>query len=267
MHLDLIAGLPNENLSSFSASFDEVMYLRPHVLQLGFLKLLKGSKIRQRANDYQYKFISEPPYEILENSDLTYDEIVLLKSVEDVLEKYYNSGAFIKTLEFVLSSLYSSCFDFFRDLAVYFNKYGLNRRSHSQKALYDILYEFYRANKERMRHSGGSSLDVENRLFREYLKFDFVNNQPGSFLPYWSNHTSDKGFREACFEFLKNRESIGKYLPYHIDESAKKLIKKVDFAIFNFGKNVDCFQVFLFDRISKKAYEVTQDWNGSVHSN
>ena len=102
MHMDLIAGLPYEDINSFKKSFDDVFSLRPDVLQLGFLKLLRGTKIRKEESLFNYRYTDNPPYEILENDFMTFDDILLLKGIEDVFEKYYNSGVFKRGIEYLL---------------------------------------------------------------------------------------------------------------------------------------------------------------------
>ncbi|MGE4284308.1 MAG: B12-binding domain-containing radical SAM protein [Clostridia bacterium] len=254
LHLDLIAGLPEEDYRSFSQSFDDVYGLMPHVLQLGFLKLLKGAKIRERAAEYGYKFTGLPPYEILESKWLEYGEILKFKGLEDVLEKYHNSGAFEKSLRYILDKYYKSSFGFFEDLAKYFQEKGLDRLSHSRKALYDILYEFYQ---QEIREN----LDC----FIQYLKFDLIFHQKGVQLPYWADKNEKSGFKEKCFEFLKSEEHIKKYLPQYIGMPAKKVIKEVAFEPFVIDvlaeeKDIEKVNsvVILFDYSNLKAYPLRQ---------
>ena len=98
LHLDLIAGLPEEDYNSFKNSFNQVYLLNPDQLQLGFLKMLKGSKIRTEAELYGYKYKGFPPYEVLNNSRISFDEINVLKGIEDLLDRYFNSGKFKNSL-------------------------------------------------------------------------------------------------------------------------------------------------------------------------
>ncbi|MDP4095103.1 MAG: radical SAM protein, partial [Bacillota bacterium] len=128
IHLDLIAGLPREDYESFKKSFDEVYRLSPNNLQLGFLKMLKGSRIRKEASEYGYKFREYPPYEVLENKYLSFDSVCELKSIEEVVERYYNKGRFIKTLLYITSGFFSSAFEFYRSFAQYNIKNGYLER-------------------------------------------------------------------------------------------------------------------------------------------
>lgn len=140
-HLDLIAGLPGEDLASFRQSFNEVFALKPDQLQLGFLKVLKGSRMYQEAAAYGIVFHGEPPYEVLRTNWLSYGELLLLKGVEAMTELYYNSHQFDQTLKMVLKR-YESPFDFFHELAVYYEDNGYEVVSHSRMARYEILRTF-----------------------------------------------------------------------------------------------------------------------------
>lgn len=142
-HLDLIAGLPGEDLKSFQHSFDDVFSMRPEQLQLGFLKVLKGTKMHEKALEYGIVYHEEPPYEVLRTKWLSYEDILLLKGVEEMTEVYYNSRQFSRTLSELLKR-YESPFDFFHELAVYYEGKGYGAVSHSRMARYEILREFLR---------------------------------------------------------------------------------------------------------------------------
>ncbi len=142
-HMDLIAGLPGENLKSFQHSFDDVFSMEPEQLQLGFLKVLKGTKMHAKALEYGIVYHEEPPYEVLRTNWLSYEDILLLKGVEEMVEVYYNSRQFARTLSELLKR-YESPFDFFHELAVYYEGKGYGAVSHSRMARYEILREFLR---------------------------------------------------------------------------------------------------------------------------
>ena len=131
----------SEDLESFRRSFDDVFALRPHNLQLGFLKVLKGSPTQQKAAEYGLVFHEQPPYEVLRTNWLAYGDILLLKGVEEMVEVYFNSRQFEKTLERLLCR-YKSPFDFFHELAVYYESRGYDKIHHSRIARYEILREF-----------------------------------------------------------------------------------------------------------------------------
>ena len=140
-HLDLIAGLPNENYESFAKSFDDVFALRPEQLQLGFLKVLKGSYMYENRKAYGLKYRSEPPYEVLSTNWISYDEMIRLKGIEQIVELYYNSHQYDKTLEAVLEGE-TSAFGFFESLADDYRAKGYHLVNHSRKEKYYILKDF-----------------------------------------------------------------------------------------------------------------------------
>ena len=166
-HLDLSAGLPGEDLESFRRSFDDVFALRPHNLQLGFLKVLKGSPMQQKAAEYGLVFHEQPPYEVLRTNWLAYGDILLLKGVEEMVEVYFNSRQFEKTLERLLCR-YKSPFDFFHELAVYYESRGYDKIHHSRIARYEILREFL--NRKNMLDPVYDQCMVYDLYAREMLK-------------------------------------------------------------------------------------------------
>ena len=140
-HLDLIAGLPNENLESFRHSFNQVYSMEPEQLQLGFLKVLRGTKIHRMAQQYGIICHDKAPYEVLSTPWLPYKDLLLLKGVEEMVELYYNSHQYEKTLEEILKN-YGSPFAFFVELAEFYDRKGYSKISHSRMARYEILREF-----------------------------------------------------------------------------------------------------------------------------
>jgi len=217
IHLDLIAGLPYEDLNSFKKSFDEVFSWGADVLQLGFLKLLKGTKIRSQENKFNYKFTDKPPYEVLSNCFLSYDDILDLKKVENVLERYHNSGVFEKALVY-LKGKYSSAFAMFLDIAEFFEKKGYDKVAHSQKGLYNVLAEFYKE-----KHN--------EEVFFDYLKFDYLKYNKGANTPVWSLCEYDKEMLKFRFEFL-TEENISEYLPEYSGQAPKDIVKTLHFERF-----------------------------------
>ncbi len=141
IHLDLIAGLPKEDFKSFKNSFNDVYRLSPNVLQLGFLKLLKGTPLRKNATKYGIEFLEFAPYEVLFTKWLSYDEIIKLKAIEDVLERYFNSGRFFGTLVKAIE-YFKSPFDFYEELSVYWQRKNLVGQGVKRISLYSHLYEF-----------------------------------------------------------------------------------------------------------------------------
>ena len=170
-HLDLIAGLPYENYESFVRSFNRVYAMKPDQLQLGFLKVLKGSLMHEKAREYSLIYQERPPYEVLSTKWLSYGDIVCLKKVEEMVEVYYNSAQFKHTLAH-LEQEFSSPFAMYEAFALYYEAEGLSKISHSRLARYEIIYRFIR---ERQ---------VKNtEEYREWLTLDLylrdnVKNRP-----------------------------------------------------------------------------------------
>ncbi|MHC8516227.1 B12-binding domain-containing radical SAM protein [Sporosarcina sp. ITBMC105] len=141
-HLDLIAGLPEEDYNSFRRTFNDVFAMRPEELQLGFLKLLRGTGLRIQAEQYGYTYIDEAPYEILSNNVLTFDEILRIKQTEDVLEKYWNDNRMPRTIEYIVSHVFETPFDFFQQFGTYWETRGWSRIGHQLQDLYTRLQAF-----------------------------------------------------------------------------------------------------------------------------
>ena len=143
-HLDLIAGLPEEDYDSFRKTFNDVFELRPEELQLGFLKMLRGTGVRLRADEHEYVYMDHSPYEILSNNVLSFDDIVRIKQVEDVLEKYWNDHRMDATVEYLVSNGFPSPFDFFQEFGSYWEKQGWSRIGHQLEDLFRRLYTLSR---------------------------------------------------------------------------------------------------------------------------
>lgn len=142
-HLDLIAGLPYEDYESFHRSFNDVYAMEPEQLQLGFLKVLKGSYMYEMAEKYDLVCRTLPPYEVLSTRWLPYDDVLRLKGVEDMVEVYYNSRQYTKTLQLLIRE-FADAFAMFEQLARYYKAHGLAGLNHSRMARYEILHDFIR---------------------------------------------------------------------------------------------------------------------------
>ncbi len=167
-HLDLIAGLPWEDYESFRRSFDYVYKMRPDQLQLGFLKVLKGSSMEMEAKEYGMVFQTREPYEILSTKWLSYEEILKLKMVESMVEVYYNSGQFQHTLNWIMR-FYEDAFSFFESLGKFYEKKGYGEISHSRIRRYEILLEFLREETE-ISEAEASQKMIYDLYLRENLK-------------------------------------------------------------------------------------------------
>ncbi|NLB18259.1 MAG: DUF4080 domain-containing protein [Syntrophomonadaceae bacterium] len=173
IHLDLIAGRPEEDMESLARSFNWTYELKPDYLQLGFLKLLKGTAIRRQSAQGDYLFKDYPPYEVLANRWLGFKDISLLKVIEDLLQKYYNSRVFCCTLNYCGTNLFpGNSFEFYKALADYWLREDLVGRAINRERLYVILFEFL------------SQLDGTNSSkYRQLLIMDFVINNRNLNIP------------------------------------------------------------------------------------
>ncbi len=142
VHVDLIAGLPYENYMSFGYSFDKAYNVKPTQLQMGFLKMLKGTKIRRDAEKYGYKYREKAPYEVISNRYVSAVDMVKLKMIENVLDLFYNRGGFRSTLDFLIEELSLRPFDFYQRLADFYYINGYHMVSHKKENLYRIMYKF-----------------------------------------------------------------------------------------------------------------------------
>ncbi len=175
-HLDLIAGLPNEDYETFGRSFDEIYALKPQQLQLGFLKVLKGSYLFEHAKEYGMIYRSRPPYEIMATNWLSFDEVLKIKQVEEMLEVYYNSGQFEVTMK-VMEPYFTSSFQMFQRMGEFYEERGYFQLKHTRIRRCEILLEF-------MEKIEGADLE----MFRQALTFD---------LYYRENMKSRPGFATA----------------------------------------------------------------------
>ena len=159
-HLDLIAGLPYEDYHTFAKSFRDVYALHPEQLQLGFLKVLKGSYMHEKAAEYKLLYQDRPPFEVLSTKWLSYDDVIRLKGVEEMVEVYYNSGQFVNTLR-LLEQAFPDVFALYESLSRYYEEHGLHMMNHSRITRYEVLFAFIKAHVEN---------DVEN--YRQMLILD-----------------------------------------------------------------------------------------------
>lgn len=180
-HLDLIAGLPEEDYHSFRNTFNEVFEMRPEELQLGFLKLLRGTGLRIQAEQYGYTYIDEAPYEILSNNVLTFDDILRIKQTEDVLEKYWNDNRMPRTVEYLVSEIFETPFDFFQQFGTFWETKGWSRIGHQLQDLYTRLEEF-------LTDSYNGDMDV----IRSLMKIDYLAHHTFQPRHIWWNDSLDQ---------------------------------------------------------------------------
>lgn len=224
-HLDLIAGLPCEDYESFRSSFNEVYEMKPEQLQLGFLKVLKGSYMAEKAEEYGVKFKTQPPYEVLSTRWLSYGEILKLKTLEEMLEVYGNSGQF-RTVMAELSGEFETPFDMFEALAEYYDKQGLLGNSHSRMARYEILERFI-----------SQRIPEKLPLYQDYLVYDLYLRENLKSRPPFAADQEPYKDRIRAF-FAEEAESFRYLGEDYKGYEARQLIKMAHVEVFRDGRAV-----------------------------
>lgn len=218
IHLDLIAGLPFEGYESFKKSFNEVYAMAPLQLQLGFLKVLKGTPIRKKAEEYGIVWQEEPPYEVLYTKWISYCEILKLKQVEEMVEVYYNSNQFTHTLA-VLEKGFSGAFELYEALAAYYEEKGYFVNSPARSRRYQVLLEFI---KERMPEA--------EELYRELLTFDYYLRENAKSRPGFGRDLSP--WRDKIWEFYQKEEEAHEFLGAYGQYHARQMMKMTHMEAF-----------------------------------
>ena len=191
-HLDLIAGLPYEDYDIFHQSFNDVYQMKPDQLQLGFLKVLKGSLMQKEAEGYGIVYKEKEPYEVLSTNWLTYGEVLKLKMVESMVEVYYNSGQFWHTLEYLVP-LEKDAFTFYEKLGSFYEKKGYSEISHSRMRRYDILFEYLKEETD-----VPAEVAAQKMLYYLYLR-EKLKKRP-AFAP------DQKQYETAVWNYRKNNQ-------------------------------------------------------------
>lgn len=194
-HLDLIAGLPYEDYDSFRHSFNDVYALKPQQLQLGFLKVLKGSHMMEMCREYGIVYKTQEPYEVLSTKWLDYDHVLKLKTVENMVEVYYNSGQFQNTLEY-LEKFFPDAFSIYERLGSFYMEKGYGDVSHTRMRRYEILLEFLEDVPE-------ISMDqVKDQMVYDLYMRENLKSRPGF-------ARDQKPFERQIWDFRK-REKVAK---------------------------------------------------------
>ena len=204
-HLDLIAGLPEEDYASFEQSFNDVMGIRPEQFQLGFLKLLKGSGLREKAETYGLVYKSEPPYEILYTNWMSYEEMLRLHSIDDLVDRYYNNGRFHHTLEYFFKVL-ETPFKCFEKLSIFWEAQGYDLIEHNKMAYYLNLLHF-------AEEMALTQPQMNVTLVKELLRFDYLSHEAMHEVPAGLETISREQLKTDYNQLLKNDEWISLHCP------------------------------------------------------
>lgn len=203
LHVDLIAGLPHETYEEFGNSFNQVFYLQADVIQLGFLKMLKGSPLRDQAEEYHYVYQQQAPYEVLGNHVISFSELDRLHYLEDMLERYYNSHHFPRTINYLTRRVYDGqAFKFFEDLASAWQQGQYYLLQHSREREYVFLLQFIQ------QHWAG-----EFNLLQELLKLDYLSSFPTGHLPEEFARFNPDNNNDYLYRRIKDEEFIAAHFP------------------------------------------------------
>lgn len=235
-HLDLIAGLPYEDYESFRKSFNEVYELQPEQLQLGFLKVLKGSYMEEQKENYGLIYKGRPPYEVMYTKWLPYEDVLRLKSIEETVEVYYNSRQFCYTLPY-LEKQFENAFAMYEELGKYYEGHEFHLMSHSRTSRYEILFDF--AKEKDPAHS---------EQYRQLLILDFYLRENAKNRPEFAGQElTDKEFEK---DFYDREAKEHRYLKDYDGCDKRKLRKMTHLEQFSWdvmGDMCETKSIILFD--------------------
>lgn len=253
-HLDLIAGLPEEDYESFRKTFNDVFEMRPEELQLGFLKLLRGTGLRIESEKFGYTYVDIAPYEILSNNVLSFDDIIRIKQAEDVLEKYWNAHRMDGTVEYLVTEVFETPFDFFQNFGTFWEEKGWSRIGHQLEDLFTRLDEFLR-----------TLPNVNLGIVHSLMKLDFLSKQ--QFHPrklWWDERIPKEELKAINKKLIETPEIAGEeFVQMKVNE--KELVKhslivpfNLDYEAYQIGKIVESdTYLFVFFRQGNSPYFAT----------
>lgn len=245
-HLDLIAGLPYEDYDRFKQSFNDVYKMEPEQLQLGFLKVLKGSRMYEMAETYGIVYRKKAPYEVLKTDWMSYDDILKLKGVEEMVEVYYNSHQFDLSVTYLMH-FYAEPFDFYADLAAFYEETGFGKIQHGRMQRYDILLRFVQE-----RHLGEKKESEVPEILKFTMLYDLYARENLKSRPTWAQEIQHRSF---CEDFYRNEEMTKKYLPSYAECTPRQMKRMTHMEGFDMdivasakaGKRVGKPEAILFD--------------------
>lgn len=234
-HLDLIAGLPYENYESFARSFNDVYALQPEQLQLGFLKVLKGSFMHSMAETYGCVYQDKEPYEVLYTDWLSYEDVLALKRVEEMVEVYYNSGQFTRTIPACLR-LFENPFSFYEALGIFYEERGYFHISHTRIRRYEILLEFLAQYDE-----------PRMEMYRQLMVYDLYARENMKSRPAWAKDL--KPYAGDTRAFYREEAREHRILPEYDAYDEKQMARMTHMEYMDYDPDTlekrAC--VFLFD--------------------
>lgn len=219
IHVDLIAGLPYEDLPTFAKSFDDVYGLGADMLQLGFLKVLPGTQMRRETEQHDLRYMDEPPYEILATKYMPYEDMLYLKHLDNILDQTANSGGFKYTLRALLRASGMTAFAFYRKLTQWWVKAGFYPQTHNAKGVAAILKQFIEEN-----YAG------QQAELLEILRFDVFCEIP-QWRPEWLKWQTEAIF-ELVSVFWRDEEKVRRYIPAYKFSSWRQIHKLYPIELF-----------------------------------
>ncbi|MGI5920493.1 MAG: DUF4080 domain-containing protein [Syntrophomonadaceae bacterium] len=251
LHLDLIAGLPWETYSQFGESFNMVYSLQPDVIQLGFLKVLKGSKMRLMP-EHGYKYQQQAPYQVLANRYISYSDIVKLMRIEDILSLYYNRERPQVSLDYLIKVIYKeNPFLFYAEFSDYWEKNGLFKTGHKKEMLYSLLKDF--VDTVHSKHAP---------LVNDLIKYDFLSNHKAYELPPGIERYNPEDNNDLLYSRLKDPSFLARYLSDMVDQSPSSIRKKINVEYFQYDPKTYAKmtnpvpKMFVYNPVSNKAVRI-----------
>jgi radical SAM superfamily enzyme YgiQ (UPF0313 family) len=212
-HLDLIAGLPGEDYESFKKSFNDMYEIKPEEIQLGFLKLLKGSSMREDADKYGMEYSPYPPYEILKTDKISYEELLKLKKVEEMVDKYYNSQKFNHIIRY-FERKFELPFDFYYSLGMFFEDKGYFSKNIGNAEYYKVFLDY-----------SESALQESNKYLKEIIRFNYLIFNKKRGLPEFLRSDMEKEEEKSIKEKLKEQYS---FKEYHLEKFKINIEKYIE---------------------------------------
>ncbi|SKA90721.1 Radical SAM superfamily enzyme YgiQ, UPF0313 family [Caloramator quimbayensis] len=236
-HLDLIAGLPTEDIDSFKKSFDMCMDIKPDVLQLGFLKVLKGSAVEKEIKKYDIKYADFPPYQVLSTKDMSYINMEKLNKIEKVFDIYYNSGNFKLTMEYLLD-IVPSFFNFFNEFSIFLNSKDFYTKNFDLKDKFYFIYEFLIEK-------------IDKELIKDLLLHDYIIT---SKKPYAVELFADRYCDNKKEIIIQNKDNI--YIHFKCTDFKKVICFKVKYKIIlkNEGVTIENQDALVFFNLENGEY-------------
>ena len=220
-HLDLIAGLPYEDYASFRNSYNDVHSMKPDQLQLGFLKLLQGSPMEGKQEEYGIVCQDRPPYEVLYTPWLSYDDVLRLKQVEAMTEQYYNSQQFEASRRY-MESLFPTPFDFYQSLGTYYHEMADLGVHRSRIQNYEILLDFL-----------ATCTDGDRGILSQLMTYDLYARENLKSRPSFAHDDQDADWREKERVWYQDTRQLERYLPEYLDYGWKQTLRMTHLERFD----------------------------------